>query len=277
MFKNKIPHENYIEAYVNKFLKILSALFFASFLIITACEDDLPTQQDAKELTIESVTVSRNMETNTLHLQAHILPGEFPLDSVWFQAYQPDSADPFIEEKLYDDGTHGDMIPLNSRYSVEIDSNFIVDYLPPESDLEFRFIVYVQDISQQMLSREQIYEVQRNYPVRIDTVFFPDTVNASKSEPILFEAMVSDSNGIDDISIVQIRQTLNNGQPDTSQFFEMSNSGTYGDRIPGDNLFSASFPTGPENTIGPREMQIIATDNGNKKDTAFVEFYIKKE
>ena len=259
-------------------LKATPVILLAGFLLLTACEEDLPTRQDTRELTIESVTVSRNQDTNILHLQAHVIPGsDAPVDSVWFQAYQPDSAAPFIEEALYDDGTHGDMIPLNQRYSGEIPANFITPYLPPESELEFRVVVYAQDSSQQSRTEEHIFRVQRNYPVEIDTVFLPDTVNAQQSERVFVEAVVSDSNGIDDIKQVQIRQTRNNDQPDTSAFFQMDNNGNQGDRIPGDNIFSITFNTNPGNSVGPREMQIIASDNGNKKDTALVQFYINKE
>jgi len=243
------------------------------------CQKEFPSQNKVQDLSIDELILSRNPETNRLHVQALIRPADnTPVDSVWYEAFSPEDSSLVIRASLYDNGTHGDIIPMNGWYSADIPASYIQGYLPPDRDYYFPVTVFVRDQSGTTKTSGVNYKLIKNYPISIDTVMAPDTVNASLSEPVLFQAVISDSNGISDVKYVKIRQYARNDTLNLSSFFLMDNSGSAssGDRISGDDIYSITFGTNSTNTPGKRTMQIVAEDQGNHTDTTTVDFYIIK-
>ena len=268
---------------MNKNFKILPVLLLTGFIVLATCEDNLPTRQDTREFTIESIDISRNLETNVLLVQAHVVPGsDAPVDSIWVRVNQPDSAMPAFESPLFDDGTHGDIIPFNNRFSTEVPPGFLTGYLPPTQDLAFDFEVLVRDSLGRVYSQVDSFVLHYNYPVQILGVNAPDTLNAGISEIGLITVSVLDSNGINDVRQVTLQQYAKVVDGDTitspGGLVQLKNDGdtqNTGDVAAGDSVYSVIIRTVPQLDAGARLMRLVAEDYDQARDTSNTTIYIQ--
>jgi len=265
-------------------MKQIFTILFVMGLLLAGCEKDLPTQDHTQPLQIEEVTISRNEITNVLHVQAFIQPATAtPLDSVWFVAYQPESNSPYLQARLYDDGTHGDIIPFNQRFSADLPAEFITPYLPPKSTVDFTIEVGVVDSSGASLSTEQVFTLVKNYPVRIQRVNAPDTLDASQSQIGLIQAVVIDSNGVSDIKQVTLQQYAKVVNGDTTDSpgplvkFDNTGNQNAGDAVAADSIYSVIIRTVSSLDPGWRLMRVVAEDYEQARDTSYTEIYIANQ
>lgn len=265
-------------------MKQIFTILLGFGLLLAGCEKDLPTQDDTQLLQIEEVSVSRNELTNVLHVQAFIQPATAtPLDSVWFAAYQPEKNSPYLQARLYDDGTHGDLIPYNQRFSADIPAEFITPYLPPKSTIDFTIEVSVLDSAGTSLSTEQVFTLVKNYPVRIRQVNAPDTLDASQSQIGLIQAVVIDSNGVSDIKQVTLQQYAKIVSGDTTDSpgplvkFDNTGNQNAGDAVAADSVYSIIIRTVNSLDPGWRLMRVVAEDYEQARDTSYTEIYIANQ
>lgn len=265
-------------------MKHILYILIISGLFIMSCEKKLPTQEQTQSLQINNVSITRNDETNVLHVEAFVQPATAtPLDSIWFDAYQPNSDTPFLQSKLYDDGTHGDIIPYNHRFSANIPADFITPYLPPATTLDFTVDVTVLDSAGTSISTEQVFTLVKNFPVQIIKVNKPDTLDASQEEIGLIQAVVIDSNGVSDIKQVTLQQYAKVTNGDTVQspgpLVKLDNTGNpnAGDAIAADSIYSVIIRTVSSLEPGTRLMRVVAEDYEQARDTVYTEIYIKNQ
>ena len=258
-------------AVIPAFLSILILIFTFS------CEEEFPDLTAPAEFTLTEGEATYNPETMMFRLQVKVEDREaIPVDSVWFELSLPETSEHFLRGPLRDDGTSGDMIPHNGRYSGQFSLDSLAGHISGLEDVTFVVRFSARNSQGEMAEKTVTYsEIFKNYPVTIDTIYAPDTVkiDGGSGDILVF---ASDSNGYRDIKTVKFRQYSRNDTVTIGEnpyFFHLTfirnespNSALYYFRL---NNLEGVPP-------GKRTMQFVALDQIGNTDTAYTDIQLVK-
>lgn|GEM_PF-1899668 len=252
----------------------LGGMLMVVFLVL-GCEEDYPDLTSPAQFMIEKSSVDRNPEARTFHFQAHILyTGDAEVDSVWAQLMASDGAAPFLEIPMYDDGTHGDLIPLNGWFSYKAGLNEIRNGLPAGEEVSFLVRYSARNSAGEMI--EQTTEFAE-YPVRIDTIIAPDTIVIGTGEPRDMLVLATDSSGYEDIIGVKFRQYSRNDTLTIDEFPTFYSLTFVRSEGPLQSLYYWGLNVGSGTPPGKRTMQFVAEDQVGSSDTMYTEIHLVEE
>ena len=230
----------------NKYLSsfTLRLLLFAALLFsILACEEKFPDEPDddtgAVTPLILSVNAILNLTTQQFFLEAKISDpqGLSDIDSVSYQFIGPDSIGLYAMGILIDNGTEGDIIKNDGRFSA------LIPPLPPGSGFgEIKFLFSAVDLESNISdSAEILFNLISSAP-EISLVSI--TAEVAAGDTIFLEVMASDSNGLADIfkityDVLAPTDTI----PKSDQTFFLRDDGNFGDRNASDGVYSVKQPT----------------------------------
>lgn len=230
----------------NKYLSSITLRFFllvALLFFLSACEEKFPEEPDgdtgAVTPSILSVNAILNQTTQQFFLEAKISDpqGQSDIDSVSYQFIGPDSIGLYATGLLNDNGTNGDIIKKDGRFSA------LIPPLPPGSGFgEIKFLFSAVDLESNISdSAEIIFNLISSAP-ELSLVSITDEVAAG--DTIFLEVMASDSNGLADIfKITYDVLAPNDTIPKSDQTFFLRDDGNFGDIKAGDGIYTVKQPT----------------------------------
>lgn len=255
-------------------LTLRSLLIVALLFSLSACEEKFPDEPDGDTGSVKpsilSVNVILNQTTQQFFLEAEISDpqGRSDIDSVSYQFIGPDSFGLYATGVLNDNGTDGDIIMNDGRYSA------LIPPLPPGLGFgEIKFLFSVVDLESNISDSSEILYNLISFAPELKLSSVTNIVTAG--DTIFLEAMVSDSNGLADIfkityEVLPPNDTLTVKSP----LFFLRDDGAFGDIKAGDGIYSVKQPTNPTNaggSIGVFTFIITAEDfSGLKSDELLV-------
>lgn len=160
---------------------------------------------------------------------------------------------------MWDDGQNGDIIPNNGTYTYFV--------IPKES----AFSIGKAVVSFQVKDRENhlspvltdtvlVESPVINDPPVITQVAGPDTLSRSQGGTYLLTATVTDQQGLADIQKVTFNTFKPDGSPSSGNPFSMYDTGSDGDALAGDGIYSFQFTISNSNVTGQYRFEFQAQD-----------------
>ena len=194
-------------------------------ILITSCVLDIENPIE-ESLSIEWISIDYDQVENKLFLQLEILPVNEIIDSVIVKVSSENYDPTFI---LNDNGSSGDIIAENNRYSV------IAEVDLPFEDYQFDAIVYTLS-SKEYKERKNI-TIEEEFPPEIadiifwqknadgsETMFDPNSeifqVDDDEYNYLYFQITINDNNGLDDIRYVRYQINIENMAAEDSCNYE---------------------------------------------------------
>ncbi len=205
---------------------------------------------------IDSVRVLFDAAGREFFIEATVLPGATGelIDSVRFTALRPDDVD--TSGLLFDDGSHGDIIAGDRRYSTRTDSTFA-----GRTQGSFSFSIQARDAAGAENPPVSVtFSVAPEGPPEITLLSAPGSLAAG--DTIAIEIFLTDPQGLRDIR--KVTYDIRPPPPDTTiirdQTFAFRDDGAFGDRHPDDGVYTVHQPTDPGGRTGTFTFLVRAED-----------------
>lgn len=214
-------------------------------LFVSGCDPGQTVKPAIEEPVIEELTLHYSQSRRNLFIAARVLDeqGRETIDSVGFALFTLDSsatvviAD-FLAGRLYDDGSHGDIITQDGVFSLTVSSDQLADF---EGYLKAVISAIDQDGNRSEPIDETVL-VQENSPPVMYLLEAPSLFE--RGDTLKFKIRVTDAQGYDDILGVRYSIAYPDGHVLQDASFAMRDDGRFGDHQAQDGIFTVFQPYG---------------------------------
>lgn len=226
-------------------LLIFCLIFFAGLFRCSTYNPAKPAQEVTPEISdmfAPSVVYNLSSVKHSISVQTVDPQGLDDLADVRFEIIKSGSSTPVISGVLLDDGTSGDVIPKDGRFTTQIQGSLFQNETG-----EFNLEIIATDQDGNMSNRLQtrifvLSGVENNLP-EIIRVSVPATVLLDSLFSFLVEVEVSDADSLADVEYV-FSQFYPPAHPNPTRRDTLSDDGLSGDVTPGDGIFSLILSSG---------------------------------
>jgi len=221
-----------------------------SLLLVSNCERTPVNHAAEVEPLLQKVTLNYSQVTKTLFIAAQVddPQGLADIDSVDFRLIRLPSANAetgmlFLQGRLYDDGTQGDIIIHDGIFSHLISADILSGY-----EGYYRVEVQAFDVdghSSAIIKAEAL--VQANTPPSLFLLEAPTTFE--KGDTLLFRMRVTDLQGYGDIAAVTYTVLQPTGILVSHPSFALRDDGKFGDEHAHDGIFTVQQPSNRESKL----------------------------
>ncbi len=255
---------------------IVCLIFFAGLIRCSTYNPAKPeggTAPEISDLFAPSVVYNLSSLQHSISVQTADPQGLDDLADVRFEIIKSGSSTPVISGVLLDDGTSGDVIPKDGRFTTQIQGSLF------QNDAgEFNLEIIATDkngnVSNSLQTRIFVLAGAENNLPEIVSVSVPATVLIDSLFNFLIEVEVSDADSLDDIEYV-FSQFFQPAHPNPTRQDTLSDDGLSGDITPGDGIYSFTLSSGlikeasdyflrfqAEDKSGNRSLAVVATIRG---------------
>lgn len=192
-----------------------------------------------------------------LSVEAEDPQGRGDIDSVFFRFYPPHQPAPSFASRMYDDGSNGDGIAGDGRYSFRGD---LREVLTARGDCLFSFHASDRGGLSSHAVVVGFFMDAPNRPPALSSLTAPDSVSRNRIPSFLLSVRADDPQGPEDVRIVYFLTTKPDGTPSDGNPFEMKDNGTGGDETAYDGLYSLRVEISPDNALGAYRFDFFAED-----------------
>jgi len=190
------------------------------------------------------------------------------LDEVRFEIIKSGSSTPVISGVLLDDGTLGDVIPKDGRFTTQIQGNLF------QNDTgEFNLEIIATDkngnMSNSLQTRIFVLAGAENNLPEIISVSVPAEILLDSLFTFLVEVEVSDADSLGDIEYV-FSQFFPPAHPNPTRQDTLLDDGLSGDVTPGDGIYSLTLSSGLIKEASDYFMRFQAEDKSGNRSLAAV-------
>ncbi len=253
-------------------LLIFCLIFFAGFIRCSTYNPAKPeggTTPEISDLFAPSVVYYLSSIKYSISVQAEDPQGLDDLAEVQFEIIKSGLSTPVISGVLLDDGTSGDVIPKDGRFTTQIQGSLF------QNDTgEFNLEIIATDkngnISNSLQTRIFVLAGAENNLPEIINVSVPATVPIDSLFEFLIEVEVSDADGLADIEFVLL-QFFPPAHPNPTRQDTLLDNGLSGDVTPGDGIYSTRLSSSLINELSDYFLRFQAEDSaGNKSQPVIV-------
>jgi len=242
---------------LRKFMKIKISSILLLAIILVGC-GDFTNNELGEDPIIEDIQINYMKEDQSLFLSvlADDPQGYKDVVAVDYTLYYYTDSSNKVQQinqgVLFDDGTHGDIIPDNSEFTNTFQnmSEGIYKVVAEAVDKDDNSSGPVEDTLRAMVNQApEIYVYDA-----------PDEFE--KGDRVNFEIKVTDPDGLNDIQYVQVTIEQPDGELINNSWL-LRDDGNYGDRNAGDGIYSIEFPTNQASKLhGFWHFYFVAVDKG---------------
>jgi len=229
---------------------ILSIICMVTLIWIVSCSEETIPVSTGEKPVISEVNVPGFWNTHSARLyktEVHVNDPQGPgnLIGVYLTVHEISGNNQVFADSLYDDGAYinksdGDVLAGDGVFSNQFPATAVTKN-SSQTEFMFRFIAIDKqnNVSQEI---EVTVNFSPNNPPEINQIFAPDSLSYL-DENVVFSVVVSDSDGIDDITRAYfdsedpVRQITRFGQT----LYNDGNFEVHGDLVEGDSIFSAKI------------------------------------
>ncbi len=239
------------------FMKIKISGILLLTIILVGC-GDFTNDQLGEDPVIEDIQLNYMTAEQSLFVSARANDpqGYQDVTRIQYSLYYTDSSDSetrLEQGNLYDDGTHGDIIPDNSEFTNTFQNM-------PEGI--YKVVAEAFDIDENSSGPvEDTLRAMANEAPEIYIYDAPDEFE--KGDRVKFEIKVTDPDGLSDIQYVEVTIQQPDGEMIDNSWL-LRDDGNYGDQRAGDGIYSIEFPTNQASKLhGFWHFYFIAVDKNN--------------
>lgn len=261
---------------VKNILLFFCLIFFAGVFRCSTYNPTKPapgTTPEISDLFAPSVVYNLSSARHLISVQTVDPQGLDDLAEVHFDIIKSGSTTPVISGFLLDDGTSGDVIPKDGRFTAQIQGSLFQND-SGEFNLEISATDKNGNASNSLQTRIFVRDGAENNLPEIVSVSVPVTVLLDSLFEFLIEVEVSDADSLDDIAYV-FSQFFPPAHPNPTRQDTLLDDGLSGDVTAGDGIYSITLSSGlikeasdhflrfqAEDKSGNRSLAVVATIRG---------------
>jgi hypothetical protein len=231
-----------------------SDTLFATTHVLDEAENQPP---EITEANVPDSLTESSLDSVFFRVRVEDPQGLETVDSVLYDIFYPLSPISNSRGSLYDDGSHGDLIPGDGFYTAM--SNYQTGWT-----LSGLYSIRFQAKDKQGLTSlpivKTIHVEVANAPPIVSQLSAPDTVSRSAAQPFLLSVKAEDPQGSQDIVMVAFNSFKPDGTPSTGNPFILYDDGTQGDPVAGDGIYSLTVTITSQNETGNYRFEFFARD-----------------
>ncbi|MCH8874713.1 hypothetical protein IH824_18455 [candidate division KSB1 bacterium] len=256
---------------VKNILLIFGLIFFAGLFRCSTYNPAKPeggTAPEISDLFAPSVVYNLSSLQHSISVQTADPQGLDDLADVRFGIIKSGSSTPVISGVLLDDGTSGDVIPKDGRFTTQIQGSLF------QNDTgEFNLEIIATDkngnVSNSLQTRIFVLAGAENNLPEIVSVSVPATVLLDSLFDFLVEVEVSDADSLSDIEYV-FSQFFPPAHANPTRQDTLSDDGLSGDVTPDDGIYSLILSSGLINETSDYFLRFQAQDKSGNRSLAAV-------